>query len=273
MRALLKEPLLHFIAIGIGLFVLHRAVAPEPEAPPPERPTITVSAERVEALRKDFTAKAKQPPTEQDMEALIASVVKSEVLYREALELGLDGEDPIVRRRLIQKMSMLLEDLAEPEPATEDELKDFYKVHKDRYRKAGKTSLRHIFVKTNDPARLSELRAALEAGTDPATLGKPFPHGHRFKDRNAGQIDALFGAGFDHAIASLEVGMWSDTLLASSYGFHLVQVEARSRESVASFESVRSRVAKDQASQARARALNTRIEELLERYTVNVEQP
>lgn len=264
-----RQPLLHFILLGGALFLLHHALTPPP-APQDAPHTITLSAERQDALRQDFERRHRRPPTPDELARLIEDAATTEILYREALARGLDLEDPIIRRRLVQKMTLLLEDLAQPTP-TDAKLSAFYQTHGERYRSAPTFSFSHIFLTRLDPARLTRVIVALAAGREPAQLGEPFPHGHTFTQRHPGQIDATFGAGFAAQLAPLSLDTWSP-LLRSTYGLHLVRITAREPAGIPPLQEVRERVLRDYAEATRKDHLQGRLDTLRQRYTLILEE-
>ena len=118
MSRLLKDPLVHFLLIGAALFAI-AAWRGEPETPD----RIVVTAEQVAQARAAATALQGREPTAEELAALVEPTVRDEVMYREALALGLDVNDDEVRRRLVEKMSYLTQDLADPEPSSEEALR------------------------------------------------------------------------------------------------------------------------------------------------------
>ena len=141
LRRLLREPLLHVLALGVLLFALQRAVAP-----PSASEEIVVPGDALAGMREEFRRRTGRMPSATDEQAMLEKWVDDEVLVREALAMGLDRGDSIVRRRLMQKMEYLLEN-TEPVPApTDAELETFLKAHADRYASPARVSFAHVFV-------------------------------------------------------------------------------------------------------------------------------
>src|SRR5262249_4884420 len=152
--------------------------------------------------------------------------IDNEVLYREALELGLDRGDIIVRRRLVQKMEFLTEGLDPvPEP-TDTELQAYLDAHAEHYLQPDRVTLTHVFA-SNDrhgaaTATLAEQWGEqLRAGADPATLGDPFLRGRELAAVSERDLAGILGNAFAAHVMQLPVGTWSAPI-ASSYGLHLV---------------------------------------------------
>ena len=121
---LLREPLFHFIAIGGLIFALYGAVDDAGEAP---ADVIVIVPERIDQLATEFSAVWKRKPTDDELDALIDEEVRAEVYYREALALGLDRNDAIVRRRMRQKMEFLLDTGAYLQEPAEGELESLFR--------------------------------------------------------------------------------------------------------------------------------------------------
>jgi hypothetical protein len=238
LRRVSREPLVHFLCLGVGLFALHGAVAGERE-----RATSTVRvSEAAEAwLVAQFEQREGRAPTAAERTALVERHVDEEVLYREGLALGLDRSDPIVRRRVVQRMQLLLEDLAEPDDA---QLSAWFEQHASAY--AGPTTfeVEHLFFSGDHaPARAGEAVATLVGGGDASGLGQAFPHGGTARGRSREQLERVFGGELAQAVADARVGEWF--VARSGLGWHAVRVESRMPGTVPALEQIRPRVVQD----------------------------
>lgn len=268
-RSVLREPLLHFVALGAMLFVLDAAVRRDA---PARADAIVVDRARIAGLVARFERVWLRPPTPAERDGLVASFVREEVLYREGLALGLDRDDPVIRRRIGQKMAFLADAEARAE-ASDAELQAWLDAHPDAYRVPSHTTLRQVFF---DPARrgarleaeIAAARAALGAGRDaqgdatllPATLDRA----------TDAEIARVFGDAFAEAVATLPAGGWHGPV-ASSYGVHLVEIGAREAGRVPALAEVREAVERD-LLQARAdEASDAFYESLRRRYEVIVD--
>jgi peptidyl-prolyl cis-trans isomerase C len=268
LRAALAEPMVHFVVIGALIFGVHARLRPA-------RDRIVISAAFVDALRQEHARRTGKPPTEDEARGLVERYVDEEVLYREALALGLDRGDVIVRRRLVQKMEFVTQAAAPAGEPSDADLSRWVDAHADRYREAGAASLRHVFLSrdrrgdalTADAARLL---AEVRGGADPGTLGDPFLHGSVFARRTARDLEATFGRAFAEAVSALPAGAWSDPI-ASSYGLHLVLVTERSPGGAPRLDDVRARARLDWLDQRREEANRATLRRLRDRYPVELE--
>jgi len=265
-----QDPLVHFVALGLGAFAVHRWIAPAaPET------AIVVSAPVVRGLELDHIRRTGNAPSPQEVAGLVDRYVRNEILYREALTQGLDRGDIVVRRRLVQKMEFLLENLDPvPEP-TDAELQTHLDAHPDRFAVPERVSLVHVFVSRERhgaaaDAEAHRLRERLQAGEDPSALGEPFVHGATFAARTPAELARIFGDDFVAPLGACAVGAWSAPI-RSPFGVHLVQVTHRDAGVVPPLSQVRTAVARDWTDTRRA-ALNTRAFAALRgRYDVRIE--
>ena len=267
-RRLLREPLFHFAVLGAVLFALHARFAPDPSR------RIDVDASVRRGLRQEHLRRTGAPPTAAEEDALIERFVESEMLHREALALGLDRGDVIVRRRLVQKMEFVAEALEPiPEPSDE-ELRAHVAAHPERWSVSPRVGFEQVFVSrerhgAGAGAEAVALRERLVSGDDPSALGDGFARGRRFGPASEREIDAAFGPGFGAAVMPLPDGSWSAPL-PSSYGFHLVRVTAREPGAPPHFDAVRSSARRDWEEEQRAARRRRAIDGLRRRYRVTI---
>ena len=123
MKTVLREPLLQFLVAGLILSVFWGAWGNNPGS---DNEQIIVGSARIEQIKSAWKKQWRRQPTEQELESLIEKFVQEEVLYREALNMGLEEDDSIIRRRLAQKMQFLIKDIADRKPPEEAELMAFF---------------------------------------------------------------------------------------------------------------------------------------------------
>ena len=266
-----RSPLLVFLLLGSGLFAVERWLAAGNDA----RRVVTVTNEQVDALRARWDAQWGRAPTDRELQGLIDEAVREEILYREALRMSLDRDDPIVRRRLAQKMTFMLEDNSDVQEPARREVEAYFTAHAERYREAARTTFQHVFLSDDArealPRDAAGLLQALRDGPEGSwrAAGDPFALLREYAERTDREIAEIFGPGFSTALAGLAAGDWHGPV-TSAHGTHLVRVLARSTPRTPGLEGVRERVAQD-LLEARRRAQNAAaLEALRERYEVRL---
>jgi peptidyl-prolyl cis-trans isomerase C len=218
-----SEPLVHFAAIGCLLFGAHAMCSP------PRGDALIVDAARAAATEAALARKLARPPTPEESAAALLAELDDERLYREALALGLEQGDPIVRRRLIQKLQFVQEDLAAVDAPDDADLAAIRDADPDRYTTPARHAVTHVLAArdrhVDAKAAARTLQAQLQAGADPAGLGDLCVHGQRFAARTTPAYAAMFGEEFAAALADMSEGTWS--LAPSQLGWHVVRVDAR----------------------------------------------
>ncbi|MFW6067817.1 MAG: peptidyl-prolyl cis-trans isomerase [Myxococcota bacterium] len=273
LRRLGREPLLHFVALGGLLFAVHGWVADRKGDD--GRDAIVIDPRFVEGLRAEQARRTGSEPTEDETEALLREFVRREALVREARRLGLDEGDPIVRRRLVQKMEFLLEGTVRVSEPTEEELRAYLRAHPDAFRAPSRIGFTHAFFgrdQREDPegdARraLASLRAGEGRGTE---VGDPFLLGRRVGPKSADRIGDTFGRAFAESVAELPEGTWEGPL-ESAQGWHLVRVTEKRPGGTPAFDDVREQVRAAVLEARRREAYETALAEVIARYPV--EQP
>ncbi len=272
MHNLFRDPLIHFLLVGAALFAV---LTWFDDTTPPDQ--IRVSADQVRAaLRARLPGEAGAlTPAERD--ALVEAMVRDEVYYREALALGLDVDDDQVRTRLIEKIRYLTEDLADPEPVDDSQLRAFFDADPQRFAIPEAVSFDHVFFSPSqrgssvaDDARAALV--ALEDGADPATLGDSTPLGNAFVEASADRLEILFGDAMTRAVFAAAPGVWSGPF-ESDFGLHLIRITQRRAARQPSFEEVRPAVLEAFAADRRARRNAEAYAQMRERYDVVVEWP
>lgn len=269
MRSFVREPLVHFLALGAALF-LYASLRPG-SAPPSHR--IVLTSGRIDHLAAAFTQARNRPPTEGELKGLIDDWVREEMAVREGTAAGLDRDDTIVRRRIRQKMEFLAEEAAASEPPTEAELGAWLDAHPDDFRRDAATAFRQVFFR--DEPRARELAARLaRSGAEAAVddLGDPTLLPPEVGSASPSAVAALFGPELAASIGGAPLGVWSGPF-ASTYGWHVVFVRDRSEGSLPPLAAIRGEVERRLLAERRLGRIDAMYERLLKRYTVVVEKP
>jgi peptidyl-prolyl cis-trans isomerase C len=144
LRAALREPLVHFLALGLALFAVYGAANRGP-ARAPKSNQIELTFDDLRQLQIGFAPKWQRPPTQEEMVALVEARIREEILYREALAMGLDKDDTIVKRRMVQKMEFLAEDVSGAREPKSDELRAWFEKNPGRFARPGLVTFRHLY--------------------------------------------------------------------------------------------------------------------------------
>jgi len=266
---LLREPLLHFLVIGALLFALYTAVSGPPPTPVNR---IVVSPERVEQLAAGYQAVWRHAPTDDELRALVDNYVREEVYYREALALGLDRDDPVIRRRLQQKMEFLTDTGTDKLQPVAGELEAWYAANAERFKDVPRLAITQVFLGQEPGAdRIATAQAALRstADIDPLALSVRSLLPPRMKLSTPDAVDAVFGAGFFDQLRSLPAGTWSEPVY-SGYGTHLVRVDDSQPARLLTLEDVHDAVLREWTFEKAGELHEQVYQRLREGYTVEL---
>jgi len=259
----MRDPLLHFILMGIAIFGLHRLWREDTV-------TVQITAGMVAAAEDEFSQRVGRAPEEDERSQILAQLIDEEVLYREGQSLSLAEGDPVLRRRMIAQMRLLMASTAPPHPG-DAELAAVLAAHPERYTRPPTYTLQHVFL---DAARHPDLdeavrraQAELEAGVEPARVGDPFLHGRQMTaDEPA--LTARFGEDFAAEVPTLPGGEWLP--VRSRYGGHLVIIHASTPARPARLDEVRAALTADWQEQARADAEAAALAAIRARYRIRL---
>ena len=274
-RRLLREPLLHFLLIGVALFLLYGALNRGRSDSPRD---IVISEARVEALAESFATVWMRPPTPEEIKGLIDDHIAEEIYYREAIAMGLDQDDTVIRRRLRQKMEFISEDAATATEPTDAELRAYLAGHPEKFLEPAELTFVQVFFSTEkrgDQARPSaeQLLAELQAGRGPANLaeaGDPTLLPSDMQSASPQVIANAFGSDFAAQIAEAPVGQWTGPL-QSGFGLHLVRVDDRKAGATPAFEQIRPLVLREWQSEQRTEFNRAFLDSLRAKYDIRVE--
>lgn len=276
LREFLREPLMHFVILGAALFVLFNWSSDRADS---EGYRVVVTPGRVEHLAAGFERTWRRPPTKRELKALIDGYIRNEIYYREALALGLDKDDTIVRRRMKQKLEFLVRDAAEALDPSDDQLLAYLREHPDTFRLEPRASFRQVYLSPEAHAgNVSEtagrLLERLESGDVPpediAALGDRLMVPAEMKLARRGEIERLFGARFAEGLMNAAPRRWTGPL-ESGYGLHLVYVGERREARLPELDEVRGVVLREWLNDRREALGEEFYRALRERYTVEIE--
>ena len=277
MKKFLKEPLVLVIVFGVLLFIgysrfdnyLNRDVH-----------EVIVTNSMVLQVEQSFESRWNRPPTPEEKQALLDKYVKDIILYRTALEMGLDQDDQVIRGRMVQKLEFLGNDLIQPPQPSEQDLVTFYEKHKEKYIPEEIITLTHIYFDpdkrdeetlTDADNALRELQSRGEFAGDISGFGDAFMLQNYYPKRSVMEIRKLFGIGFTKAVFDLEPGQWYGPVL-SGYGTHLVYIHNLKKGDLPPFEDIRAKIKEDWMADMQIKLNKRYIDGLMERYTVVYEE-
>jgi parvulin-like peptidyl-prolyl isomerase len=276
MRSILREPLLHFLLLGGLLFLFFEWRG----SGGPTSSRITITPGLVEHLASGFSRTWQRPPTDAELKGLIDDYVKEEIATREAVGMGLDRDDTIIRRRLRQKLEFLVEDAASSAPPTDAELEAWLDAHPQSFRAEPQLAFRQVYV---SPERrgasagkdaeklLARLRArGKDATTDGLGDASMLPSEQPLGPLR--EVARAFGDDFAQELMKIEPGQWTGPV-ESPYGLHVVLVQERVAGAAPQLAEVRPVVEREVLAERRKRDLDALYERLLEKYTVTIEKP
>jgi peptidyl-prolyl cis-trans isomerase C len=247
-----------------------------------ESPTeIRLTQDELAQLMIVFQSKWRRLPNQREFNALVEDRVKQDVLYREALALGLDKDDEIVKRRMAQKMQFLAEDLAAAREPTTDELRAWFAQHTKLFAMPARLSFRHLYfspdrrgegVREGAAEALAKLAGQPQNSKIAASLGDPFMFQDNYGDSTPQAIAREFGPEFAQSVAKLTPGSWQGPL-KSGYGWHLVFVNTVIPGRVPAFEEVERDVKTAWLGTKKAEAWRKAYEKIRSKYKVLLPVP
>jgi PPIC-type PPIASE domain len=271
---LLREPIVHFLALGSLLFACF-----EWQGGGIAGSRIVLSRGMIQHLSAGFASTWQRPPNEAELKGLVDDYVREEIATREAIAMGLDKDDTILRRRLRQKLEFLVEDAADV-PPNEADLQAWLDAHPEAFRIEPRVALRQVYVSRDRRGAAAEayarsLRKRLQAAGPDARIeeiGDPLMLPSEIELSPLGDVSRLFGPAFADRVAGLEPGRWAGPL-ESGYGLHLVLVRERVEGGLPLLAQVRPTVERELLRERRRKQLDAVYERLLTKYTVVVERP
>lgn len=274
-KKLLREPLLHFLLLGAAIFVAYGLVA---ERGGEEPGRIVITRGQIENLAAGFAAARLRPPSAEELAELVRDRVREEVFCREAMALGMDKDDLIIRRRLRQKMEFTFENIIALAEPTDADLNAYLQAHPDSFRVEPRFTFRHVYLNpdkrggnmASDAAQLlAQLNESANA-VDASTLGDSFMLESRFEALPMEEVAKVFGEEFAGKLNGLSPGQWQGPI-ESGYGAHLVIIDDRDDARLPALTEVRDLVRREWEHARRLEANEKFYQELLGRYTIIIE--
>jgi hypothetical protein len=276
----LREPLLHFLLIGVLLFGVY-AYTNRGRIGIESPRQIVLSLDELRTMTAYFESQWHRPPTPQEFQAMVEDKIKEEVLYREGLAMGLDKEDTIVKRRMAQKVQFLAEDVASAHEPSTAELKSWFEKNADKFALPSRYSFRHVYfspdkrgMNAHDDAAnlLARIAGQPEDSPQIASVADRFMFQDYYGDRTPSAIAKELGPQFAVALEKLKPGSWQGPI-ESGYGWHLVFVDTVIPGRIPAFEEVESEVKTAWLGEQKAQAWQKAYQTMRAKYTVLLPAP
>lgn len=265
LRKAVREPLLHFAVAGAALFLFSGYYGGVDSG---ER-RIVLDDTQVARLAERWQQTWRRPPTPQELDGMIREHIKEEVYFREAMRLGLDADDPIIRRRLRSKMEFLATAQVENAAPTDSQLNRFFAANKARYAADPPYSFDQRYYGDDESGARAAV-AALNAGRSPPVLLIPLPAA--MESAAASDIAREFGDDFAKSLRSLPASKWSGPI-RSGYGWHVVRIRSTGAAATPPLENIRQRVSNDWRAETRAKREAAAYQTLLDGYDIRIAKP
>lgn len=281
MRSLLKEPLVHFIGLGVLLFAGHALW--ETHVTKTEK-TIRVDPAEIQRQAVIFGAENNRQPDADDVRGLVFAYIEEEALVREAKRLGLDADDTIIRRRLAQKMRFVLEDETLAKAPSEATLKAWYQDNKAEFLQPQRRSFSHVYFSPQN--RSDNIEAAAVAilpklsDSNWKGFGDPFMLERSFTSANQIDITRLFGKDFGEDLFALEgfgvdegeadeKGQWQGPI-GSAFGVHLIRIDDITPATQPDYDSIRPQILRRWQEKTRTTTNQDRLKKLIGSYEIDM---
>jgi hypothetical protein len=267
LRRLAKEPLAHFLLAGLAIFAV---LSWQGEADDPASRQIHLTREDQARLSVNFAEVMGRPPTEQELSALIARWVREEVLYREALRLGLDQGDAVVRKRLAQKMDVIAASAADAEAPVNETLDRWLKTHPERFARDVRMTFDQLYF--TDRSRAVVARTLIGGGADWSKVGDPASLAAHFDEADRAAVTAELGDEFTRALDQVAPGARWQGPIESALGWHLVRLRAKTPGALPPLAEIRARVEDDWRAETARTRQDAAYRVLREAYTVRIDR-
>ncbi len=272
MKKLLQEPLVHFLLIGLGIFLVHSFIGSNQDA----MDEIVITDSDVTHMVEVWKLTWQREPTEEELAGLISSAIRQEILYKEALKMNLDHDDEVVKRRLAQKMDFLSNDISAIINQPSDEvLKKYYAEHLEKYKLPARYSMQQVVFTFDNYANPKEeaektLKRIRLGRTDPAKLKKALSLPTRYTDVPANRLHTELGGNLASELSNLPMNEWAGPL-QSGFGWHLVRVENKKEPRLPDFEQIRDALERDYAYEKERESRERIYEELRKGYNIDLQ--
>lgn len=271
----LHEPLFHFLFIGLGFFFLFSQLNTNDEST--DAKSIVITQAKVDAMTASYLKQRGRTPMANEIQSLIENEIREELLYREAIALGLDKDDGVIRRRLAQKMKYLFEDLAVITEPSDADLENFLKENASKFTLPGTLSFYQVYLdpKMHKESLDEEANTVLEH-LKIISLQKAFSLGdrslleYRFLKRRKSDVKNRFGESFSENLFITPTNSWQGPF-ESAYGIHFVYIDSKDEAILPELKQVREDVLHEYKREKASEANEIFYNSLKDRYKIKVD--
>jgi len=246
MKKLFREPIVHFLLMGLGLFLLYGIVNRRTD----DESTILIDDFDMNNIIASWEMQWKRLPTDEELKNLIQQNIKQEIFYQEALKMNLDHNDEIIKRRLAQKMQFLSNDLASINEPTDEELEKYYDKHFENYLTPYLFSFYQIVFSPDNRENAKQDAEIIMSQIDNdsfaeiKTKGDRLPFPFFFENTNADALNRQLGVNFSESLEHIDTGTWVGPI-QSGFGYHLIYLTEKTGPQIPDFESVKDDLLRD----------------------------
>lgn len=269
-KSLLREPLVHFLLIGLGLFLLYGKFAPRSE----DSQRIVIGQPVVDEISRQFKSTWTRPPTQEELKSLVDGYIKDEVLYREGVALGLDRDDPVIKRRLRQKLEVIIEEEGSQAP-TDADLNAYLAKHAEVFRLPPVVSFDQVLFNPSEYGNALEQafnasKAAIEAGASPESQGSASMLPKHVEQLSVDLVARDFGEEFGKSLVAAPVGKWLGPV-ESGFGVHLLRITERKDGYLPKLDEARKAVTREWENDRRKATLESNYARIKKQYDIVIE--
>ncbi len=277
MKKIVKEPLIYFFVLGFVVFGLHSFLdGTDQEKKDPFM--VEITSTDIEWVRSSWEAKIKRQPTERELQGLINRFIRDEILFREALAMDLDDRDLVIQRRLVQKLTFVLEDLAETVEPTDDQLKEYLEENQGKYLIPEMISFIQVYFspEKRDDAMidaqivLARLKSEKSLNEDSVSSGDSIMIHASYHKKSFDEVAGVLGKQFADKLFTVNGKGWQGPIV-STFGQHLVYISERTASRMPQFDTIRDNIKNDFMYGRKKEIIDTAYTTAKSRYTILVE--
>ncbi len=265
-RKLIREPLVHFLGGALLLFAFFWATGTDRD---PADYQISIDESDIYRLKTDWVRNFRRAPTREDLDSLIDQEIAEEIYYREALRLGLDKNDPVIRRRLFTKMRFIDSENSESIEPTDAILQQWMDDNPGKYGLSPLYDFEQVYLGQISATAASDIVSQLKRGAQAATFAQSLSLPTTFERVTSAEISRQFGDRFAGQLEELEANIWSGPI-PSGFGVHAVRITAKAPGKAPALDDVRQRIVNDWSAARQAEQQEAALSRYREQYEITI---